>query len=63
LPLHAGLFISYSFLATPSISGLSIKTVHPNNLMIKLQAQPGVLVPFLKVVLLVEVEANKTKEK
>ena len=63
LPLHAGLFISYCFSTTLLISGLSIKTVHPFDPMIKQQAQPGVLVPFEVVISLVKVEANKTKGK
>ena len=51
-------------ISTPfEISRVSINTGYPNNPKINPQAQPGVLVPFLIVISLVKVEANKTKEK
>jgi hypothetical protein len=46
LPLHAGLFNSYSFSTKPSISGFYTKNEHPNNPNIKPQAQPGFFLPF-----------------
>jgi hypothetical protein len=58
------IFYFLCFSTKPSIiGGGSIKIMHPNKPKIKPQAQPGVLSPFLIVISLVKVEANKTKEK
>ena len=51
------------FSAPFAISGLSIKTEQVFDPMIKPQALPGVLFPFLIARCIVEVEANKTKGK